>query len=970
VTASGMGFDVRGSGAVRFGTGLGLSGDFQWSTMRNDQSYAGYGLASGTWPTIEFSQTVTAPVELSADGEVTFGSTLVTSVQLRWDNLIWPWAQGVSSMAGELELTGWLDGFVFDASGDLTVDGIGSTVAAAGSGTLATLQFDSLMLRGDYGQIDARGSVELDPLTWLLEIQTTGLDPAVRLPQWPGALDVTGSLSGHTMPSLALTLSDATVSGELRGQPITATGGAAYESPGRWDLDRLIVGLAGNRLSIDGTVGTGLDITVAVDASTLEEALPDAAGQLQIEGHIGGTRAEPELTGLVRGRQLRYADYSADSLAVDGEIVAGETRSVTLRLTAESVSWRELDAATVSASLSGTAASHIGELSVVSDRADLALRVSGAWADGRWAGQLSTLTVDQPLVGQWQLGEAVALAITRSTVELDRACLTQGEARLCGSSRVGTDADSLELELTSFDVGAVAAALPDNLSVAGRYDARLRLEGPLRRPAGTFETHGRDTVITYREAEESPLEVPLQQMDVRAELSPAGDLDLDALFEGGTDGRVTVMAAVTGLWDEEPGIDAAISGRWADLAALSLLSPDVGEVSGAGSVDLVLDGRLRSPDVRGEARWSEGQAAVPRFGLLVEGIEAEAISSDGSLFDLKASGMVGDGRVDISGTTRIDPQGHWPTQLRVYGSGLQAVRLPEADIIVSPSLEVRAELPNVEVTGAFLVPHARLELEAPPAQALEPSPDTIVHGAIRPERARPLQVRADIRVGLGEDVRYTGAGLDVGLSGAMGLVYESGRDAVASGAVKLSGQYQAYGQTLQIDQGQLLFTGPVTNPGLDVRAVRHIDTTTVGIQLTGTVEAPVPRVFSEPAMSEADALSYLMFGRPLSASGDEETATLQSAAVALGLQQALPVIQRVGETLGLDEFSVQTTAADTGELMAGKRLSPRIYIRYTYGLFNRIGGLLMRFDLNDRFSLETRSGDYRSMDLLYTVERD
>lgn len=123
-------------------------------------------------------------------------------------------------------------------------------------------------------------------------------------------------------------------------------------------------------------------------------------------------------------------------------------------------------------------------------------------------------------------------------------------------------------------------------------------------------------------------------------------------------------------------------------------------------------------------------------------------------------------------------------------------------------------------------------------------------------------------------------------------------------------------------------------------------------------------------MNEADALSYLLLGRPLSASVDAETATLETAAFAMGLQQALPVIQRVGESLGLDELSVQATSADTGELMAGKRISPRLYVRYTYGLFNRIGGILMQFDLNDRYSLETRTGDYQSMDLIYTVERD
>jgi translocation and assembly module TamB len=124
-------------------------------------------------------------------------------------------------------------------------------------------------------------------------------------------------------------------------------------------------------------------------------------------------------------------------------------------------------------------------------------------------------------------------------------------------------------------------------------------------------------------------------------------------------------------------------------------------------------------------------------------------------------------------------------------------------------------------------------------------------------------------------------------------------------------------------------------------------------------------------MSEADALSYLLFGRPATTdSGGEDSSTLEAAALALGLQQALPGIQRFGNTLGLDELSVQSTSTDAGALMAGKYLSPKVYVRYSYGLFNRIGGLLLRFRVNDRFSIETNSGEQNSMDLLYTVEKD
>ena len=90
----------------------------------------------------------------------------------------------------------------------------------------------------------------------------------------------------------------------------------------------------------------------------------------------------------------------------------------------------------------------------------------------------------------------------------------------------------------------------------------------------------------------------------------------------------------------------------------------------------------------------------------------------------------------------------------------------------------------------------------------------------------------------------------------------------------------------------------------------------------------------------------------------------------MGLQQALPVIERIGDTLRLDDFAIRNTETDTGALMAGKYLSPNLYFRYTYGLFNRIGGLLLRYRINERFSLETRSGEHNSMDLLYTLEKD
>jgi translocation and assembly module TamB len=386
------------------------------------------------------------------------------------------------------------------------------------------------------------------------------------------------------------------------------------------------------------------------------------------------------------------------------------------------------------------------------------------------------------------------------------------------------------------------------------------------------------------------------------------------------------------------------------------------------------------PTLDGRASFSKGRAVIPRWGLVIEGIEATATSEAGRSLDLAATGRAGDGVLTIAGTTQLDPQSGWPTELTLSGDTVRVVQLPDVEIFASPDLRLNVALPVIDVTGSVHIPRASLALDVLPSQAVTPSPDAVVHGGERATRTQPLQLKTAIEFTLGDDVRYSGLSLDTKVTGELRVATAPDASTSATGTLRLDGTYDAYGQKLELERGQLLFSGPVDNPGLDVRAVRTPDTVEtvdrveVGVELTGTLKEPRTRVFSTPAMSEADALSYLLFGRPVSGNnagmGTEETSTLQTAALTLGLQQALPVVQRFGNTLGLDELTVQSTETDAGALMAGKYLSPRVYIRYSYGLFNRIGGFLLRFRVNDRLSIETRSGDSESMDLFYTVEKD
>ena len=347
-----------------------------------------------------------------------------------------------------------------------------------------------------------------------------------------------------------------------------------------------------------------------------------------------------------------------------------------------------------------------------------------------------------------------------------------------------------------------------------------------------------------------------------------------------------------------------------------------------------------------------------------------SLSFDGGSLSFSGSGQIDEGQIRLTGTTDLDATAGWPTRVRIEGTSLPVARQPDVNVYASPELELAVVLPNIDVTGRILIPTADISVDQLPAQAVRVSPDSVVHGGMDVASGRPIVVTANVNVELGDDVNYTGSGLDAALSGNINLNYQSGISPDASGSLSLAGTYDAFGQLLTLQRGELLFAGPLENPALDVLAVREIGTTTVGVRLSGTLQSPLPSIYSDPQMSEVNALSYLRFGRPISSTDDTETATLESTAVALGLQQALPAIQRVGETIGLDELSIEPTEVDAGALMAGKYLSPRVYMSYTYGLFNRLGGFLLRYDINDRLSLETRSGSEKSMDLLYSIEKD
>jgi autotransporter translocation and assembly factor TamB len=109
-------------------------------------------------------------------------------------------------------------------------------------------------------------------------------------------------------------------------------------------------------------------------------------------------------------------------------------------------------------------------------------------------------------------------------------------------------------------------------------------------------------------------------------------------------------------------------------------------------------------------------------------------------------------------------------------------------------------------------------------------------------------------------------------------------------------------------------------------------------------------------------------GRPLDEATSEEGSDMSGAAVALGLKGAAPVVDEIRNAVGLEEL----TAKGGGEelaLIAGKRISKTVFVRYTYQTFTRMSALLVELALTDRLRVEATAAEAPSMDLMYRVGR-
>ncbi|MBC3778148.1 translocation/assembly module TamB domain-containing protein [Pseudomonas sp. SWRI99] len=830
------------------------------------------------------------------------------------------------------------------------------TLSSPFSGSLEQIALPQLVMQAGQGKAEGHVNVRFaDGIAWDTALDLSALNPAYWVAELPGTL--AGPLkSKGEMKNERLSLSaDLDLKGKLRGQPaiLQAKADGAGE---QWNLNALQIRLGDNHISGKGSLHEKLSGQIDIKLPRLAQLWPQLRGQINGQLNAAGTLKTPQGKLNLQGSQLVFEDNRLQSLNLDATLDSAQRAKIDLK--GSGIHAGDTSLGTLTANAQGDIKSQKLNLDLIGPKLKLALGLDGNLDKGNWRGRLAS--GDIQVGGQdWRLQSPAKLErLADGQINFGAHCWLSGNASLCGEDQRLMPEPKLRYHLKQFPIESLAQWLPKDFAWQGRLNADLQLDLPASGPNGVVSVDASGGTLRVRDKEQW-LDFPYQTLKLTSKLTPKR-VDTELNFVGGKLGELMVQAQLNPLPKNKPltgsfrltGLDVSVARPF-----VPMVEKLTGHLNGSGT----LSGGLLAPLVNGTVQLSDGEVSGAELPMELQDLQLKAVIAG------EAVRLDGGWKSGPSGQGSLNGEVAWGpalvVDLALKGTQLPVSVEPYAKLEMAPDLKISMAGDELKIAGKVLVPKGEITVRELPPSTVKVSDDTIIVGAQTEEGKPPIAMKMDIDVIVGQDkLSFAGFGLTANLQGQVHI----GDNMDTRGELWLNdGKYRAYGQRLTVRRARLLFAGPIDQPYLDIEAIRQTDDVIAGIRLSGSAEQPTTQIFSEPAMSQEQALSYLVLGRPLSTNGEDNN-MLAQAALGLGLMGSAGVTSGLAKDLGIQDFQLDTQGSgnDTSVVASGN-ISEKLSLRYGVGVFEPASTIALRYKLSKKVYVEAASGVASSLDIFY-----
>ena len=653
---------------------------------------------------------------------------------------------------------------------------------------------------------------------------------------------------------------------------------------------------------------------------------------------------------------MALADNRLKSLNLDATLDSAQRAQIDLKGSGIAVGDNQLG--TLTATGAGTLKQQKLELDLQGPLVKLALGLDGNLDQGNWRGRLASGDIQAG--GQdWKLQSPAKIErLADGKLTFGAHCWMSGPASLCGEDQRLMPEPKLRYHLKQFPIDSLAQWLPKDFAWQGTLNADVQLDLPASGPKGQVLVDASGGTLRMKDKDQW-LDFPYQTLKLTSTLNPKR-IDTQLNFVGGKLGELMVQAQINPLPKNKP-LSGSFRLSGLDLSVARPFVPMVEKLAGRLNGSGTLSGGLLAPQVNGNLALSEGEISGPQLPTGFEALQLQAQIAGESVQ------LNGNWKSGKSGQGSLMGQVDWGqalvVDLSVRGSQLPVSVEPYAALEVAPDLKISIKDDKLAITGKVHVPKGEITVRELPPSTVKVSDDTVIVGYQTEEGKAPLAMAMDVEVIVGEDrLSFAGFGLTANVKGHVHI----GDNLDTRGELWLNdGRYRAYGQRLTVRRARLLFAGPIDQPYLDIEAIRQTDDIIAGIRLSGSAEQPTTQIFSEPAMSQEQALSYLVLGRPLSSNGEDNN-MLAQAALGLGLMGSSDLTGSLAKNLGIDDFQLDTEGSGTAtSVVASGDITEKLSLRYGVGVFEPANTIALRYKLSKKVYLEAASGIASSLDIFY-----
>lgn len=905
--------------------------------------------------------TATPQQQVQLSGQVSWQQGLSLDSRVNWQNFPW---QRLYPLAQELPVTlrtlnGQLSFNHGNYHGQFAADLQGPAGAfslqSPFSGNLQQVALPALQLRAGQGRAD--GQVKLGfagPLDWDVQLQLSELDPAYWLAELPGKLAGRINSSGTFKDNQLNLNADLDLRGRLRGQP-TQIQGRFAGGLDNGQLSGLELRLGDNRISGQVALHQQLRGQISLAMPRLKQLWPHLQGQLNGQLNLAGSLQAPQGQLQLNGQQLAYRDNRLQRLSISASLNSAQRGQFNLDAQAIKLGATELGQLTANAA--GDSRQQSLELQLQGPLVHSQMAFAGEWAQGHWRGNLTRAQV-QGAGQHWQLQRPASLTqLANGQLNWGAHCWLSGAASLCADEQRLWPEPSVRLRLSNFPLDSLAQWLPEDLRWQGQLNGQVQLDLPASGPTGQITLDAGSGTWQVRQ-QQRWFDFTYDSLRLSSQLRPQR-VDNSLILRGEKLGELSLLAQIDPRRADKP-LSGSYQLNGLNLALAAAFLPMIEHISGTLNGTGTLAGGLLAPQINGNLQLRDGALSGPELPLEIADLQLKA-QFNGSHLALSGGWRSGE-----QGLGKLQGELDWSQKLsaELYLRGtLLPVNIPPfAELNVEPDLHMRLVDERLSISGKVAIPSGAITILEIPPSVVQVSNDAVIVGSENLNR-RPPEIAMDISVEVGQQrLTFNAVGLSAVLAGRVHI----GNNLDTRGDLSLNeGRFRAYGQRLTIRRAHLMFTGAIDQPTLDVEAIRRAGAVTAGVRLSGSAKQPQAVVFSEPVMSQEQALSYLVLGRPL----DQDTGSntiLAQAALGMGMAGTAPLLDNMAQRIGVSDFQIDTMGTGvTSSVVASGSLSERLSLRYGAGIFEPTNVLVLRYELTRTLYIEAAGGFASALDLFY-----